>query len=186
MSAFGFVPVDTLDGADYHGKMRDVTVDDGTASFVGDFMSAGTQVAADQNQRVRTSLPADAFAPLVGALMSLYPDFTDEGSLISNYAPAGGGDRQGRVVRGNDVVYQAREDADASALTGTAIGSAVDLINPGGSTVTGMSGMLLDSSSLAATGQFLVRRLGLLADNAFATAGQLGAVFEVSINPAAT
>lgn len=186
-AAFGFVPVDTLDGADYHGKMRDVTIDDTTASFVGDFMSAGTNVAADENQRVQTSLPADAYAALVGALMEIYPDFTDEGSLITNYAAAGAGDRQGRVVRGDDVIYQAREDALVDPLDGADIGTGVDLINPGGDTVTGMSGMLLDSSSTAATGQFLIRRLGKLADNAFeAVVGGPGAIFEVSINPAAT
>lgn len=187
-SAFGFVPFSTTDGADYHGKMRDITIDDTTASFVGDFMSGDTNVAADQNRRLQTSIVADDASELVGALVEIFPDFTDEGSLISNFAPAGGGDRQGRVVYGSDVLYEVREDAVGAALDGADIGLAVDMtVATAGDTITGISGQALDSSfTPTAVGQFLLHRLGQQSNNVFAITGGIGAVWQVSINPGAT
>lgn len=187
MTAFGFVPIGTTDGADYHGKMRDVIIDDGANAFVGDMLiRGGTILAADKALRLTPAATAAAGNTLIGALVSIYPDFTDEGSLTRNYH-ASGADGEGRICYGNDVVYAAREDAVADAISGLEIGGSVDLITGAGNTITGMSGMSLDSSTAAAdlVQALEILRLGLAEANDYVSAGDTGAIFQVKINPVA-
>jgi len=188
MTAFGFTAIDTLDGSDFNGKLREIIIDDGAAAFVGDMMIlGGTALAADKTPRVTPAGDAAAGNTLLGALMEVFPDFTDEGSLITNYAPAGA-DREGRIAYGDQVVYLAREDALVGPIDGTEIGGSVDLITGTGDTITGMSAMALnsDTAALDKAQALNLLRLGRSADNAFeATVGGTGAIFEVSINPVA-
>jgi len=188
MTAFGFAPIGTTDGADYHGKMRDVILDDGANAFVGDMLIlGGTALAADTVPRLTPAASAAAGNTLKGALVSIYPDFTDEGSLVTNYH-ASGADGVGKVCWGEDVIFAAREDALVGPIDGTEIGGSVDLITGTGSVITGISGMALDSSSAALDkAQALnLLQLDLQQGNVFeATVGGTGAIFNVSINPVA-
>jgi hypothetical protein len=188
MTAFGFSAIGTTDGSDYHGKMRDAILDDGANMFVGDMMIlGGTALAADTLPRITPAASAAAGNTLLGALASIYPDFTDEGSLTRNYHLSGS-DGVGKIVEGSEVVYACREDALVDPIDGTEIGGSVDLITGTGSTITGMSGMALDSDSAALD---KAQALNLLAlneqqGNVFeATVGGTGAIFNVSINPVA-
>ena len=187
MTAFGFAPINTSDGSDYHGKMRDVILDDGADAFIGDMLIlGGTALAADEFPRLTPASSAAAGNTLKGALASIYPDFTNEGSLVTNFHDASvQGDGIGKVCWGEDVIFAAREDADGGAMDGTTIGGSVDLITGTGDTISGMSGMALDSSSAALD---KVQALNLLQidlqqGNAFGLSG--GAIFHVSINPVA-
>lgn len=187
MSAFGFVPVGTTDGSDYHGKMRDVILDTGANAFLGDMLVAGTNLAADETLRVTPAASGAAGNTLVGALVEIYPDFTDEGSLVRNYH-ASGQDGEGRICYGNDVIFEAREDAVAAAIDGADIGGSVDLIAGAGDLITGVSGHLLDSDTAAAnlTQALEILRLGLQQANDFVAPGAAnGAIFQVKINPVA-
>lgn len=184
---FGFVPIGTTDGSDYHGKMRDVIIDDTIATYVGDMMVNATNVAADLVKRVDSATGvAPAGDTFVGGLVEIFPDFTDEGSLISNFAPVSGGDRSGRIVYGSEVIYEAREDAVGELITGDEIGGSVDIITGTGSDITGISAMSLDSSTAAAN---LTQAMAILQkDQQIAnvgSVGSVGALWQVTINPVA-
>ncbi len=185
-SAFGFSPVGTTDGADYHGKMREIILDDGAAAYMGDMLIlSGTILATDKVERMAPAATGAAGNTLVGALTEVYPDFTDEGSLITNYHPAGS-DGSGRICYGTDVIFAAREDAVADVISGLEVGGSVDLVT--GTPALDVSAMALDSDTAAAnlTQALKIVRLGEQVSNEFAAAaGDVGAVFHVTINPVA-
>ena len=190
MTPFGFVPLGTTDGSDYHGKMRDVVLDTATNSlplFQGDMLASITPAVTDKVQRVEQADEA-SFTDLLGSLVEIFPDFNDEGSLIANFIAADSADRSGRVVYGSDVIYAVREDAVGGALDGADIGLAADMAaSAAGDIITGISGQALDSSvAVATTGQFLLLQLDQQQGNDFAVSGGVGAIWQVTINPGAT
>lgn len=182
---FGFVPIGTTDGSDYHGKLRDVILDNGANLFIGDMLINSTSVAGDKVQRVETALAATLGALLVGALVEIYPDFTDEGTLVRNYHAAGA-DGDGRIAYGSQVIYAAREDADTSVIDGTEIGGSVSLIQTTtGDLITGISGQALDSSTAIAGITLPLRILQLdqqQGNDYQVAAGGDGSIFQVVIN----
>lgn len=153
----GFAPVGTTDGSDYHGKLQDVIIDDAVAAFVGDITIAGTQVATDEVPRVEAqqAVTDDSFG---GVLVEIYPDFTDEGSLITNYVPAGAGDRGGRVAVGNEVVYVGEDSI--GGIDGTDIGSSFLTALAAGDVITGVSGQTI-SNTAGVAGDVGITILGL-------------------------
>ena len=152
----GFTPIGTLSGADYHGKMRRVVfaVGDAVAAFPGDLVKlTGTTDATGKIPVVAQSAAADAS---IGVLVSLEPDFTDEGSLNTNYREALTA-RTGYVLFGQDVLYKIQEDSDGNAIEITEAGFNCDVVVGSGNTITGASGMELDSDSAANTSTLNVR-----------------------------
>jgi hypothetical protein len=65
------------------------------------------------------------------------------------------------VCTAPDVVMIAQEDGDTTPLTLAAVGSNVDIINPGADATTGNSLMEIDSTSVATTATLPLRLLGL-------------------------
>lgn len=144
----GLIPVGCMSGADWHGKLRDVCflASDETATFIGDLVKlTGTGSADGLFPAVAQAAAGDR---TVGVLVSLTPDFTSESSLsAANYRLADTL-RYGKVAWGSDVLYTAQEDSVGGAMAVTAIGGNVEFIVAAGNTVTGLSGMELDSNTV--------------------------------------
>lgn len=152
----GFTPIGTLSGSDYHGKMRRVAfaVGDAVAAFPGDLVKlTGTTDATGKIPVVAQSAAGDAS---IGVLVSLDPDFTDEGSLTSNHRLTLTA-RTGSVLFGQDVLYKIQEDSDGNAIEITEAGFNCNVIVGSGNAITGASGMELNSDSAANTSSLNVR-----------------------------
>lgn len=142
----GFVPIGTTDGADWHGKLREVEIGAGVANtFLGDMMAlSGTGSADGRAEGVVLATAGDATAfggaggttDLAGAIIGFTPDFTDEGTLIRNFHLTGAA-QLGKLVYGSDVIYEATA-ITALAITDIAANRNIAL-GAGGSTVTGIS-----------------------------------------------
>lgn len=170
-SPFGLVAIGTTDGSDYHGKMRKVAflAADAVAAFIGDpikLTTAGT-TADGETPVVAAAAAGDAFA---GVLVSLTPTFEDEGSLTLNHRLASTA-RTGFALFGSDVLYTVQEDSDAGALTASDAGQNIDIIKTvAGDTITGISGVELDSSTvLNASGQLRLHYVDREIDNELGT-----------------
>lgn len=182
---FGAVPIGTTDGSDYHGKLREcvLLVADGTATFLGDFVKLTGTGSADG--KIPAVAQAAAGNSIVGAIVSFLPNFEDEGTLSStpNHRNASTL-RKCMVAWGSDVLYQIQADEDSSALAITDIARNVDIVVGSGSTITGISSMEIDSSSVVdATAQL---RLHSVSQKQGGTLGSTAAgdkaIWIVSIN----
>lgn len=165
-SPFGAVAIGTSDGSDYHGKLREVAflAGDAVACFIGDFVKLTGTGTADGLKPVVAQ--AAASNTLVGVLVSLVPDFTDEGSLTTNHRLASTA-RTGMVLFGSDVLYVMQEDSVGGALAVTDIARNAEIIVAAGDTISGISAMEIDSSTVVdATAQLRLRRIDASLDNA--------------------
>lgn len=167
--AFGFVPIGTSDGADYHGKLREVEFldTDAVACFVGDMVKlTGTTGADGFTPVVAQAAATDA---IIGALVSLTPTFEDEGSLTTNYRVASTA-RKGFVAFGSDVLYAAQA---STTLTAADAGQNADIVVAAGDTITGTSGMEIGAAiGAGATGQVRLRRVRNIPGNALGADAQ--------------
>jgi hypothetical protein len=157
--ANGFIPVGTTTGADYHGKLEKVCflAADETDTFIGDPVKL-TGSSSDGYPSVAQCAAGDR---CYGVLVSLEPDFTDESSLsAANYRRADTL-RYGFVAVGDDVIYSVQEDSVGGALAATDVGENIDIIVGSGDTVTGNSGVELDSETAAETNSLVFRIVGL-------------------------
>lgn len=140
-----FAPIGTTDGADWHGKMREVEIGAGVANtFLGDMMAlSGTGSADGRAEGVILATAGDATAfggaggstDLAGSIQSFTPDFTDEGTLVRNFHLTGAV-QLGKLLYGSQVVYQAPA-ISAVAITDIAANRNIAL-GAGGSIVTGI------------------------------------------------
>ena len=141
-----FVPIGTTDGADWHGKLREVEIAAAVANvFLGDMLAlSGTGSADGRAEGVILGTAGDATAfggaggstDLIGAVIEFTPDFTDEGSLVRNFHLTGA-DQRAKAVYGSQVIY---EGPAITALAITDIGSNRNIaVGAGGSTITGIS-----------------------------------------------
>lgn len=172
-AAFGMVAIGTTDGSDYHGKMREVEflATDATACFLGDPVKLTGTTGTDGKTPVVTQ--AAAGDAIIGAVQSFIPNFSDEGTLSStpNHRAASTS-RKAMVPFGSDVLYAIQEDSVGGALAAADAGLNADVVIAAGSTVTGISGVELDSSTkLAGSGQLRIHHLRrdvdtVLGDNA--------------------
>jgi hypothetical protein len=153
----GARPVYSGNGGPWNGNtmLCAIPATDGTATFLGDFVKlSGT---ADATTGVPTVIQAAATDSLFGAIVGFQPDLTN---LNLNYRLASTL-RYCYVCIDKDVIYEMQEDSVGNNLAVTEVGLATDIAVSAGSTVTGASGMELDSSDTAtAAGQ--VRILGLV------------------------
>lgn len=155
----GFTAVGTLDGSDYHGKLQNVCflASDSTATFIGDAVKISG--SGSEDGRYPSVAQCAAGDRAYGVLVSLEPDFTDEGTLsAANYRLASTL-RFGKVLPFDSGVFSIQEDSVGGALAVTDIGLNFDVIVGAGSTATGRSGMELDSSTAATTNTLVFRIL---------------------------
>jgi hypothetical protein len=111
--------------------------------------------------------------------------FIQDQALPVKYAVATATTNQQRIAlveTSPDVIYEIQEDGVGANLAATDIGFNTSLITTAGSTVTGLSGMALDSNGTTATTSTLpLKILGLVRrpDNAFGLSTTDLAKFEV-------
>ena len=157
----GFTPVGTLDGSDWHGKLQNVCflAADSTATFIGDAVKiSGSGSANGLYPSVAQCAAGDR---AYGVLVSLEPDFTDEGTLSSANYRLASTLRYGKVIPFDSGVFSIQEDSVTSTLAVTNIGQNINVIVGAGSTATGLSGMELDSNTAATTNTLIFRILQL-------------------------
>lgn len=161
----GATPIGTLSGADWVGTLREVEflASDSTACFVGDFVKLTGTTGTDGTTPVAAQ--AAAGDSVVGAIVSFLPDFANE-SFDSIYRTASTS-RKALVAMGKDVLYAMQEDSVGGSIAATAAGSNADVIVGSGSTVTGLSGMEIDSSSVTtSTAQLRIHHIQNVPGNA--------------------
>jgi len=175
----GLTAIGTLSGSDFIGKLRRVTfaAGDAVACFQGDLVKlTGTVDATGKKPVVAQSAAGDAS---IGVIQSFIPIEGDEGSLTTNYKPASTA-QDALIYWGQDVLYEIQEDSVGNDIEITEAGFNCNVIVGSGDTITGISGMELDSSSAANTST-LNMRLHYVADKVDNALGT-NAKWIVSIN----
>lgn len=190
----GFIPIRHLNGSPYNGQhqMCYVPASDATAIFVGDIVKTlGTSGAAGVTvngidmegvQAVAVATAGTTGQDIVGVVVGFLPDPT---SLMTKHRAASTA-RVALVCTDPSVVYEVQEDADTTPLAAADVGLNISYVNTAGSTVTGISAQVIDSSAKATTATLPLKIVGLVKrpDNAFNTAGSLldPGKFEVVFN----
>lgn len=172
VSRTGFYPLRTLQGNPWNGQavQFDVDASNDTAIFIGDVVI----MEADGNCAEAAAGSVNIIGVCVGIGTSGNVDHGTAGywnaaNLEARHLAA---TTAGVIQVCTDpfMLYIAEEDNDTSDLALTDRGSAVDIIAGSGSTTTGISGHVLDSSSASATdGQFKIIELWDDPNNAVGT-----------------
>lgn len=169
----GLRPVRTLSGTPFKIEEMCLVTADNTATFIGDLVKLSGTGSADGIPAVAQCAAGDA---AVGVIVGFALDPTNLNLLHRTASTL----RKCFVVTGLDVVYEIEEDSAGGAMAVTDIGKCGDVAVGPGSTVTGFSGMQLDSSNVQAVdagGQLRVLKLVQRADNEIGT----NAKWEVTI-----
>ena len=158
----GFKPVKHLNGNPWNGKVNVyyIPATDGTATFIGDAVkSAGSATSDGLYPTVAQAAAGDAIRGIVVGFsdqpyVSVNTDNLNEkyrASSVSRYA---------FVVDDPDVIFEVQEDSAGGSIAAASVGLSCDFVVGSGSTVTGKSGMEIDSSDVAtAAGQFKLLRV---------------------------
>lgn len=180
----GLVPVRHANGAPYNGAYNEYYVPStyATALFVGDpVVITGTGNAAAYNGNPPGALPevnkSGEGTLLTGVIVGFNPLPDD---LSKTYNPAST-ERIVYVADDPDLIFECQEDSDGGAIAVASIGLNCELeFATGGNTLTGKSGVELDSSGVATTNTFNIKIMRLVnrVDNDLGT----NAKFEVCIN----
>ena len=184
-----FVPIGTTDGADWHGKLREVEIGSGVANtFLGDMMTlSGTGSADGRAEGVALATAGDATATtatgttnLAGAVVEFTPDFTDEGTLVQNFHATGAA-QLAKLVYGSEVVYEAPA---ITALAITDIGANRNIaLGAGGSTITGIGTHGIGAAPAAADlGQLRIIGASRIEDDSGVAITDVGAFWRCRIN----
>ena len=159
---FGLRPVCHRNGAPYNGACRPYYVksDYGTALFVGDPVITIT-ASADANgiQEVQRAT-AGSGAYISGVIVGMATSAGDPAVPLTAdkpvYSPAS---TEGYVLVADDpdLLFEIQEDGVGGAIGAGAAGRNADIIIAAGSTVTGYSGVELDSNTLDTTNTLQLR-----------------------------
>jgi hypothetical protein len=154
---FGFKPVKMQGSGVVTGGLETfyVPATDATALFIGDpVIKAGS---ADANG-VATVTRATAGASITGVVQGFLPDAT--GVVPKSRAAS----TACYVLCSTDpaIVYEVQEDAVGGALAAVDVGLNADFIIAAGSSVTGLSGTMLDTSTKATTNTLPLKILGFV------------------------
>lgn len=167
LSAFGLAPVQHISGAPWNGQTRKCWIESGHsgALYIGDPVvltgSADPTTAAYPTIGIATT---GASNPIFGVIVAFDPLPTN---LEKNYWATT--DTPGRacyVCCDPTVLYEIQGNADA-AIAYTDVGGCANIVSGTPSTVTGLSGWVLDQSSITTTSNLQVRIMGAVdrADN---------------------
>lgn len=126
-------------GSPWSGATRALPVDssNATAIFPGDFITLeddGNAAPAAAGGIIRGVCVGVKINPAVAA--TVHPGYLPASTAGTIY-----------VAEGEGLLYEIQEDSVGGALARTAVGSNVDIIAGAGSTVTGLSGHQIDSST---------------------------------------
>lgn len=144
---FGLRPVKYRGGRDYTGQcnMYYVPSSDGTALFKGDPVITAGSASADGYATVTRATAAGGY--IKGVVVGFVPQ---EQIPANKHRPASTA-MYVLVADDEDLIFEAEEDAAGGSLAVTNVGQNIDLIAGAGSTTTGLSGWMLDSSTAATT-----------------------------------
>ena len=160
----GLIPTTTDYGGEYLSKLRRICflASDGTATFIGDLIKLTGDSSADgQAEAVAQAAAGDAAVGVLVALDELLPSTLGEGALsTANYRRASTL-RYGYAAFGPDVIYSCQEDSVGGSIATTSSGQNINVIVGSGNTVTGLSGMQLDSSTAATSNTLQLRLRGI-------------------------
>lgn len=178
----GFRPVRYLNGAPWNGQFNKyvVAAADGTALFVGDLVKLST---TGDSEGYTTVVQATATGAVIGVVVGFE---TDPADLNTPQYRKASTRRIVYVADDPNLILEAQEDGDTDPLETADIGLNVDFVVGAGSTVTGASGMQIDSSTHNTTATLPLRLLGLAQrpdnENVLASGGQAYTRWEVKIN----
>jgi hypothetical protein len=178
-AATGLKPVEYLGGSPYNGKVNTYLVPstDNVAMYVGDpVKSGGTAGAAGvyvnglNCEGMATVATAGAGDTLRGVVVGFLANQSDT-SVLYRVAST---NRIALVVDDPNIVFEVQEDSLGAATAAIDVGENADIIYAAGSTTTGISGVMLDSSDHK-TGSAQLRILGFVQrpDNVIGTNAKL-------------
>ena len=145
----GFKPVGTISGSPWSGAVRKYSCDASSgAIFPGDLI----KLEADG----KAEAAAAGDTQLIGVCVGIVVDRDVAATEHPGYKPA---TTAGEILVciAPDALYEAQEDGDTTDLALTDIGANVDMVDAGGSTVTGQSVQMIDSDSATASGSAQLR-----------------------------
>lgn len=179
----GFRPVKDLSASPWNGQVTRyvVAAADSTILAVGDLVKfAGTTGTGDY-LGIRGVTRAAASDALVGAIVGfdVVPD-----SLNTPQVRAASTQRGVFVVDDPSALFVAQEDGDTTPIAMADVGLNVNFIVAAASTVTGASGMQIDSNTTTTTATMSLKLIEPLAvsDNELTTSGQSYTRWVVKIN----
>lgn len=157
-SAFGLMPVRYASGAPYNGACNRyfVPASDGTALFRGDPVIIAGGADADGVPTV-TRATAGSAGRITGVVVGIVNDANNEvqhrAASTACYV---------LVADDPNLLFEIQEDSTGGALAAADIGLNADLASGSGSTVTGLSGFELDTSTKATTATLQLRIEGIV------------------------
>ena len=173
----GLKPVKHTTGAPYNGQFNKyfIASGNGTATFVGDLVKLAGSASADGYPTVIQAAAGDT---PVGVVVGFEKDPADLNTPIYRRAST---NRVVFVADSPDLICEVQEDAVGGALAVTNVGQNADVVVGSGSTVTGASGVQLDSSTANTTSTLVLRIVGF-ADRADNEIGSANAKVLVGFN----
>lgn len=178
----GFRPVRYLNGAPWNGQANKYVIPagNGTATFIGDLVKAD---ATGDDAGYQTVVQAAASNAVLGVIVGME---VTPGSLDTPQYRAASTRRVVWVADDPNLIFEAQEDGDTDPLETTDIGLNINVVVGAGSTVTGASGMQIDSDTAATTATLPLRLMGLVQrpdnENVLSAGGQAYTRWEVKIN----
>lgn len=180
-TGFGLRLVGRLGGGEPSIRTYHVPATNSGALYQGDLVKVPntTGVMDTAGEYIDITIAADGDDTVLGVIVGFKPDpslpYTGQYRAAST-------NRYVHVCDDPNAIYEIQEDAVGGSVTAALIGalSNADTIYAAGSTVTGLSGTMLDSSTAAATA-FQLKILGVRQDGTNAAALTGGAVLLVRI-----
>lgn len=164
-AARGFTPVGTLTGAPWTDSIRPFYCADATAIYVGDAVksggtagAAGVTVFGQDMEGMSTVSVAAAGDTVVGVVVGFSPKQSDPTALHRAASEA----RIAFVCTDPNTIYEVMEDSVGNDVAVTQVGHNFDHVNTAGSSTTGRSAQVLDSSDASGTSTAQWRLLGLV------------------------
>lgn len=163
----GLTPRYFEDGSPYAGQVEwyYVPSTDGTAIYLGDTVKLAGGADSEGVPSVTKASSGDAVVGVMVAVSAIEgADSSGRDSEV--YRPASQ-ERYVQVAVDPDILYEVQEDSDTSTLAAADVGLNAEIIDGGGDSNTGLSGIELDSSSAATTAghDLQIRRLVRRPDN---------------------
>ena len=180
-TGFGLRLVGRLGGGEPHVQRYHVPASNSGALYVGDLVKVPntTGVMDTAGEYIDITIVANADDVVLGVIVGFKPD---PSLPYTGHYRAASTERYVDVCDDPNAIYEVQEDADGGVVTAALVGalSNADAIYAAGSTATGLSGTMLDSSSAAASALQL-KILGVRQDNVNVAAQTGGAILLVRI-----
>lgn len=179
----GFQPAKTITGAPWNGQATKyvVAAADTTALFVGDLVKLSGATGTGDYLGIRGVTQAAASDAVVGVVVGfdIVPD-----SLNTPQYRAASTQRGVMVVDDPNVLFVAQEDGVTTPIAMADVGLNVNFVVAAGSTVTGASGMQIDSNTTTTTATMTLKLIEplLVSNNELTTSGQSYTRWIVKIN----